>query len=56
MIASIQNRLAVLEQSDLSYDQIFIQLCTEFELDSDHYSDQLGCQCPYGLIGFLMAE
>jgi hypothetical protein len=36
-------------------DWVFVQLCKEFELDPKFYESELGCTCPYGLVGYVLA-
>lgn len=35
---------------------VFSQLCKEFDLDPRFYESELGCACPYGLVGYVLAE
>ena len=57
MAAQIESRVNELDEAlELSYSEIFQMICTEFGLDADHYASELGCQCPFGLIGYLKAE
>lgn len=48
------NQLADDLENDL--DDVFRVACNEFGLDPDRYSNSLGCNCPYGLLGYLQAE
>ena len=36
-------------------DLVFAQLCKEFDLDPSFYESELGCTCPYGLVGYVLA-
>lgn len=56
-VASISARVEELDATlEFSYAEIFQIVCQEFGLDADRYESELGCQCPFGLIGFLSAE
>jgi len=36
-----------------SYEEIFNEVCKEFNLDADSIASALGCRCPFGLIGYV---
>lgn len=43
------------EPLELSLSEIFHIVSAEFNLDAASISSDLGCECPFGLIGYLAA-
>ena len=55
--SQIETRVHELDGTlEYSYSEIFQIVCSEFGLDASRYEEELGCQCPFGLIGYLSAE
>lgn len=53
-MSEIQSRINDLEsKQELSYDEIFDIVCQEYKLDANFFEQQLGCKCPFALIGFI---
>jgi len=53
----IEKRIQELDFSvEYEYSEIFQIVCREFSLDAVLYEELLGCQCPFGLIGFLQED
>ena len=52
----IEKRIEELDSAEYSYSEVFQMICTEFSLDAVLYEELLGCQCPFGLVGFLQED
>lgn len=56
MYSEIEARVHELDEPlELSLSEVFQTVCTEFGLDAASISADLGCECPFGLIGYLAA-
>lgn len=56
MSIAISARLEALDSAlELSYSEIFAVLCAEFALDGEAIAADLGCRCPFALVGYLSA-
>ena len=49
----IEKRIEELDSAEYEYSEIFQIVCREESIDAVLYEELLGCQCPFGLIGFL---
>lgn len=57
VLRDIEIRVNELDEiSDYSYSEIFQIVCGEFDLDAITIAAELGCECPFGLIGYLLVE
>lgn len=57
MYLQIETRVNELDESlEYSYSEIFQLVCEEFGLNAVAIAADLGCKCPFALIGYLQVE